>query len=252
MAFAMTESMLPPLLDDIDEPPPLEDATDAPAASVPDNMAMRTPSPPRADALLSMIRSFTVDDDYFERRALRRTCIQNHPVDDFHPQYSEIIPGLFVADMYTATSSAVIRSLGITHVVSVLKNDCPQYPNDLQHICVPIEDRRSAGLLNHFDFVTDWIQQALQQGGQVMVHCVWGMSRSASVVIAVLMSLRRMSLDEAYRHIVSRRKIVRPNSGFMCQLKVYEQLLRAREARLKRPRMQRASAPMKVEGLQWR
>ncbi|KZT67139.1 phosphatases II [Daedalea quercina L-15889] len=195
---------------------------------------MRKPSPPQADALVSMIRSLTVDDDYFERRALRSICIQKTPVDDYHPQYSEIIPGLFVADMYTATSAAVIRDLGITHVVSVLKHDCPRYSQDLKHICIPIDDSRSAGLLGHLDAITEWIQHALERGGQVMVHCVWGMSRSASVAIAFLMATRRMSLDDAFRHVVSRRKFVRPNSGFMYQLKVYEHILRARQEKLKR------------------
>ena len=107
-----------------------------------------------------MIRSLTVDDDYFERRALRTTCTQKHPVDDFLPQYSEIIPGLFVADMYTATSSAVIRDLGITHVVSVVKHGCPHYSRRLQHICVPIEDTSHTDILGHLDSMTQWIQRA--------------------------------------------------------------------------------------------
>lgn len=179
-----------------------------------------------------MIRSLTVDDDYFERRALRTTCTQKNPVDDFLPQYSEIIPGLYIADMYTATSAAVIRDLGITHVVSVLKNGCPHYPQGLKHICVPVEDTRSEGILGHFDSIVDWIQRALANGGQVMVHCVWGMSRSASFVIAFLMAHRKMSLDDALKHVVARRRIVKPNSGFMCQLKFYEHMLRGRRERV--------------------
>ncbi|KAH9924847.1 protein-tyrosine phosphatase-like protein [Fomitopsis serialis] len=230
-------------------PPPLHiQVRDAQVVPVPTNVDTRKPSPPQADALVSMIRSLTLDDDYFERRALRSTCIQKTPVDDFHPQYSEIIPGLFVADMYTATSPAVHRGLGVTHVVSVLKQDCPRFWQNLQHVCVPIEDSRSAGLLGHLDFITDWIQHALERGGQVMVHCVWGMSRSASVAIAFLMATRRMSLDDAFRHVVSRRKIVRPNSGFMQQLKVYERILRAREEKSKR--VQRVFASMKIQ--EWR
>ena len=78
-----------------------------------------------------------------------------------------------------------------------------------------------------------------------MVHCIWGMSRSASVAIAFLMATRRISLDDAYKYVVSRRKIVRPNSGFMYQLKVYEQMLRARQEKLRR--VQRAFECMKIQ-----
>ncbi|KZT04653.1 phosphatases II [Laetiporus sulphureus 93-53] len=194
-------------------------------------VAKRCSSPPRADSVVSMLRSLSLDDDFFERRALRATCIQKTPLDDFHPQASEIVPGLFVCDIYTATSPAVVRGLGITHVASVIKHDCPRFPKPMQHVWVPIDDSRQAELLGHLDFVVEWIAQALEQKGQVMVHCVWGMSRSASVVIAYLMAVEKMPFDIACKHVISRRKVVRPNSAFMRQLKAYEQILRSRGQR---------------------
>ncbi|EPT02649.1 phosphatases II [Fomitopsis schrenkii] len=232
MALAITT--VTPLAIDLSEMPPLMDIEEAKSQAILSDRTttqVRTPSPPRAPCITSMVRSLTVDDDYFERRVLRATCIQKNPVDDFHPQYSEIVPGLFLADMYTATSAAVIRDLGITHVVSVVKRGCPHYLQDLKHICVPIEDTRHAEILNHLDATTEWIRRALAEGGQVMVHCVWGMSRSASFVIAFLMADRGMSLDDALKYVVARRKIVRPNSGFMVQLSFYEHALRRRRER---------------------
>ncbi|KAI0915685.1 hypothetical protein AcV5_003538 [Taiwanofungus camphoratus] len=191
----------------------------------------RSRSPPRADCLLSMIRSLTVDDDYFTRRALRATCIQRSPLDDFHPQASEIVPGLFVCDAYTASSPAIIDGLGITHVASVLKRAWYQYPREIEHICIPIDDTRQASLLGYLDHTMAWMQDALRRKGRVMVHCVWGMSRSASVAIAYLMVTEHMSLEDALKLVKSKRQVVRPNSGFLAQLKVYEKVLRAREKR---------------------
>ncbi|CCM00844.1 uncharacterized protein FIBRA_02886 [Fibroporia radiculosa] len=191
----------------------------------------RPTSPPSADSPLSMLRSLTVDYDYFERRALRAVCIQKTPMDDFHPQASEIIPDLFVCDIYTATSTAVVRGLGITHIASVLKHDCPCFPVEMRHIHIPVDDSRNAELLGHLDFTADWITHALEHKGRVMVHCVWGMSRSASIAIAYLMVARHMSVDNALKHVVSRRQIVRPNSGFLRQLKLYERILKGREQR---------------------
>ncbi|RPD63765.1 phosphatases II [Lentinus tigrinus ALCF2SS1-6] len=192
-------------------------------------------SPPRADTLVSMLRSLTVDD-YFQRRALRNTCTQRSPVDDFFPQASEIIPGLFVADLYTATSLAVLEQLAITHVVSVVRKPDFRYPRTVKHLCIPVEDRTDNDLLGYLDHAVAWIRDALAQDGRVLVHCVWGMSRSASVMLAYLIAARSMSLDEALRIVRARRQIVRPNSGFMTQLKVYERVTRMREAQEKRRR----------------
>ncbi|KAI0717216.1 protein-tyrosine phosphatase-like protein [Cerioporus squamosus] len=198
-------------------------------------------SPPRADTVVSMLRSLTVDD-YFQRRALRNTCTQRSPVDDFLPQASEIIPGLFVADLYTATSPAVLKQLGITHVVSVIREPDFRYPRNIKHLCVPVEDRTDEDLLRYLDYTVPWIRKALaRQDGRVLVHCVWGMSRSASVVVAYLIAVRCMSLDEALRIVRARRRIARPNSGFMAQLKVYERVMRMREAQEKRRREQSES-----------
>lgn len=197
-----------------------------------------------------MLRSLTVDD-FFQRRALRNTCTQRSPLDDFFPQASEIIPGLFVADLYTATSPAVVKELEITHVVSVVQKPDWRYPRNIKHLCVPVEDRTDEDLLRYLDYTVPWIRDALaRKNGRVLVHCVWGMSRSASVVVAYLIAARSMSLDEALRIVRGRRRIARPNSGFMEQLKVYERVTRMREAQEKRRREQsEREADLDLDGL---
>ena len=44
----------------------------------------------------------------------------------------------------------------------------------------------------------------------MLVHCMAGVSRSATLVIAFLMLTRKLSLNEAFRVVKSRRKIVIP------------------------------------------
>ncbi|KAJ2968143.1 hypothetical protein NUW54_g13307 [Trametes sanguinea] len=43
-----------------------------------------------------------------------------------------------------------------------------------------------------------------------------------------------MSLDEAVRLARGRRKVVRPNQGFMVQLRIFEKVTRLREAQERR------------------
>lgn len=71
---------------------------------------------------------------------------------------------------------------------------------------------------------TEQKSQALPES-VVLVHCEMGISRSATVVIAYLMSALKMTLFEGYQYVLERRPVIRPNSSFMKQLKEYEKKL---------------------------
>lgn len=46
-----------------------------------------------------------------------------------------------------------------------------------------------------------------------------GVSRSATIVIAYLIRKYKCSYEKAYKKVKDRRQIVKPNSGFVMQLK---------------------------------
>ncbi|OCH85424.1 phosphatases II [Obba rivulosa] len=190
-------------------------------------------SPPRSDTLasLSLKRSRTTGGDYFMRRALRAQCIRRSPESHFFPQASEIIPGLFVCDAYTASSPAVVASLGITHVITVLPEALHAYPRGIKHVLIPVEDARTADIARYFRTALAFIRRALDGGGRVLVHCVWGMSRSATIAAAYLIESRDMSTEAALRAVRAKREIARPNAGFLKQLRLYEMIRRAEKSR---------------------
>ena len=84
---------------------------------------------------------------------------------------------------------------------------------------VPIADTTTAPLLSHLPAAVAFLAEALEdKGARVLVHCVEGVSRSASVVIAFLMAEREMSFSTALRVVKRRRQVVCPNLGFVRQL----------------------------------
>lgn len=85
-----------------------------------------------------------------------------------------------------------------------------------------IADYPSQKLINLFDETTSWIHNNLNSGRKVLVHCAAGVSRSASFTIAYLMKYKKMDFKESYEFVKQKRKIIRPNSGFIDQLKEYE------------------------------
>ena len=79
----------------------------------------------------------------------------------------------------------------------------------------------------HFRESTDFIKEALNEGGVVLVHCFAGVSRSASIVIAYLMRFGGMSFGSAIQLVRNKRPWISPNHGFMNQLRRYDNYLAA-------------------------
>ncbi|VDN17704.1 unnamed protein product, partial [Gongylonema pulchrum] len=67
------------------------------------------------------------------------------------------------------------------------------------------------------------IEAVIAGGGNVLVHCVAGVSRSATICLAFLTKFRCSSLRQAYQLMASKRPLVRPNIGFWRQLIAFEQ-----------------------------
>lgn len=66
------------------------------------------------------------------------------------------------------------------------------------------------------------IQSVHERNGRILIHCNAGVSRSASVCIAYLMLQRQMNFVDAFSLVKSKRECIRPNDGFLKQLKAIE------------------------------
>ena len=86
---------------------------------------------------------------------------------------------------------------------------------------IPIYDNSSTDITTVMKECIDFIRRSRHHGG-VLVHCNKGVSRSVSVVIAYLMKIEEMSLDDAYKLVHSKRDVAKPNDAFMKQLAILE------------------------------
>ncbi len=55
-------------------------------------------------------------------------------------------------------------------------------------------------------------------GGNVLVHCSQGVSRSTALAIAYLMWKTGRSYDEVFSQVKAHRGVANPNIGFICQV----------------------------------
>jgi protein-tyrosine phosphatase len=62
------------------------------------------------------------------------------------------------------------------------------------------------------------ITDALTKGGSVLVHCIGGMCRSPSIVVAFLIKEKKMAPSQAYKFVRELRPIVDINKIYLAQL----------------------------------
>ena len=121
-----------------------------------------------------------------------------------------------------------LRHYNVTHVLNVTHEVPDRFPGQNHYKRIAISDMPSAKLLPHFDEAFRFIDEArsISLGGGscgcVLVHCYYGNSRSASLVIGYLMLAERMRYVDALHYLQLLRPGVRPNDGFQRQLKHYE------------------------------
>lgn len=156
------------------------------------------------------------------------------------PDYNEVYPGLFVGDMVAARDKAFLRRMGINYVLNTAEGkrqtqvdtghlyyrDCP----GIRYKGFQLMDLPTTNISKYFHIAANFIDEGLSSGGRVLVHCVMGLSRSATCALAFLMIKRGMSLTEALATVRSRRDI-HPNEGFIRQLQELD-----REVRMSRVR----------------
>lgn len=132
---------------------------------------------------------------------------------------------LFIGSVGSAVSRDALRAAGITHIVTAADGLMPQFDDELEYLCLPLRDAPDERIADFFDASSEFIHQAIQQGGSVLVHCFAGKSRSSTILLAYLLARRGASLLAALTHLRSVRPQAAPNSGFLAQLLQLERSL---------------------------
>lgn len=148
----------------------------------------------------------------------------------------EVYPNIYVGDEMTARNKDYLRKLGITHVINAAEgryygyvNTSRSYYRDtpIKYLGLPMADWPSTDITRHFSSASDFINDAISSRGKVFVHCVQGVSRSATCVVAYLMLKRGLRAPDAIRTVRLHRNIY-PNEGFLTQLATLDNQLRRR------------------------
>lgn len=144
--------------------------------------------------------------------------------DDVFYELSEINDYIVLGGAPAVTIDR-IRALGVTCVINV--TPLPNLPvAGVDYLRIAVDDVPTAPLAAHFDTAADTVELHRRRGGRTLIHCVAGVSRSATLVLAHQVKHAGLSLREAFQRLRARRRVVRPNAGFFAALVEFERRVR--------------------------
>lgn len=158
--------------------------------------------------------------------SLSQPCL---PVANVGP--TRILPHLYLGSQKDVLNKDLMAQNGITYVLNA-SNTCPKpdFISESHFMRIPVNDNYCEKLLPWLDKTNEFIDKAKVSNCRVIVHCLAGISRSATIAIAYIMKTMGLSSDDAYRFVKDRRPSISPNFNFLGQLLEFEKGLRLLQA----------------------
>eukprot|EP00897_Mesotaenium_endlicherianum_P006525 jgi/Mesen1/5900/ME000003S06924 len=151
---------------------------------------------------------------------------------DSYNEADLVEPGLYLGAWGAAQDKAGLEEKNVTHVLTVASGlGKAPHLDTFTYTIISIEDTSFTNISKHFETCFEVIDAGREAGG-VLVHCMAGVSRSATVVVAYLMRTHGWPLQKALEHVKRCRPVVHPNEGFLRQLREFEKKLAEGQAPL--------------------
>ena len=137
--------------------------------------------------------------------------------------FDKITEKIYLGDYTAATEIQKLKDTGITKVLTVMDYEGgPKYNSDeFTHKRFKVMDDEHQNIIQYFGECLNY----MKEDKKILVHCMAGASRSATIVIAYLMWTEKLKFVKAFDFVKEKRPIVCPNMGFQDQLKLFEKLL---------------------------
>lgn len=144
---------------------------------------------------------------------------------DFLQKPTEIEKGIYLGGIAPTTDKNFMKNMNvIIDMIDYKTENLPYYPNVIYYN-FPVDDISTENISQYFDSIYRIIHKYRGKGANVYIHCMAGISRSVTVLIAYFMKRDCISAGEAFEKIQRKRPIVLPNEGFVNQLMKYQKII---------------------------
>ncbi|XP_074204055.1 dual specificity protein phosphatase 22 isoform X5 [Camelus bactrianus] len=123
--------------------------------------------------------------------------------------------------LYNARDAEQLSRNKVTHILSVHDSARPMLEG-VKYLCIPAADSPSQNLTRHFRESIKFIHECRLGGEGCLVHCLAGVSRSVTLVVAYIMTVTDFGWEDALHTVRAGRSCANPNLGFQRQLQEFE------------------------------
>jgi len=144
----------------------------------------------------------------------------------FHQQteINKIINNIYLGDINGALDINQLNNNNIKNIITVLLGGIPIFDN-YNYLIINVIDNEYNYKYNNiskfFDQTNQFIENSIKKNENVYIHCIAGISRSATIICAYLIWKYNMTVDESINKIKQSRNIINPNKYFREQLHNY-------------------------------
>ena len=140
---------------------------------------------------------------------------------NLHP--SKIFDWLYLGSYRNACDIKDLKDLKINYILNcAVECENKNLPYDINCYHAKINDMPYFQLTSFFEKTNAFINKAKISGGNILIHCQLGISRSTACLIAYMIKYLGYTTLTALQFIKKKRPQVMPNFGFIQQLKNYE------------------------------
>ena len=143
------------------------------------------------------------------------TLILGQEEDSMH----YILDNIYLGDVLAAENETYLKSFNISVVINCAYEHISEY-EDLKAYELNLTDHFPQQLFPTFEMAYEVIKY-YNQNSKIFIHCMSGMSRSASLVIFYIMKEKKWDYDRSFEYVQKIRSCINPNSYFVEQLKEY-------------------------------
>lgn len=145
------------------------------------------------------------------------SCVDRNYISDVHDKLMIQNPELTI--LYLPYNDDISQNLWLSNRDSIKMVKYTKNGNDFDKLLKLLQIYKNKPLIEigyHF------IDNAVEQNNNVLVHCMAGVSRSVSLILYYLMKKYHMNFDKALSIVKHERSIAHPNNSFRLQLKKYQ------------------------------